>query len=75
MWQNSSNDFHDRLAMVDLKSFATGNLKLAGVKTKLPEDRRMNISHVVSVLDGMEADFIGRAVSDATFDSAASHPD
>ena len=35
----------------------------------------MHVGHVVPILDGVEAEFVGRAVDDAAFDAAAGHPD
>ena len=35
----------------------------------------MDIGDVVAVFDGVETDFVGRAVDDTAFESSASHPD
>ena len=35
----------------------------------------MNIGDVVTILDGVKADLVGRAMHDSPFQAAAGHPD
>ena len=39
------------------------------------QDGGVDVGDVVPVLDGVEAEFVGRAVGDAALDAAAGHPD
>ncbi len=55
----------DRLAVVDLQPLAAGDLQLARVEAELVQDRGVDVGDVVAVLDGVEADLVGRAVDDA----------
>ncbi len=65
----------DRLAVVDVEPLAA---------RAIPSRResspswwrigRVDVGHVVPVLDGVEADLVGRAVDDAALESAAGHP-
>ena len=52
-----------------------GISSLAGVEAELVEDRGVDVGDVVAVLDGVEADLVGRAVDDAALQAAAGHPD
>src|SRR5205809_854435 len=70
----SGDDRADRLAIVDLEAFAAGDLEPAGVEAELVEDRGVDVGDVVPVLDGVEAQFVGRAVDDAPLDAAAGQP-
>ena len=39
------------------------------------QDRRMNVRHIVSVLDGMKSNLVGRSMDQSPFDPAPRHPD
>src|SRR4051812_17482966 len=67
-------DLKDRPAVVDFQSLPAGDLKLMGVEPELMEDGCVDVGHVVAVLDGMEADLVGRAVDDAPLHAAAGQP-
>ena len=71
----SRDDLVDRLAVVDVEALAAGDFQLAGVEAELLQDRGVDVGDVVAVLDGVEADLVGRAVNDAALDAAAGHPD
>ena len=44
------------------------------VETELVQDRRLQVVNVNWILGDAETEFIGRAVLEAAFDSAAGHP-
>src|SRR4051812_4890688 len=67
----SRNDLHDRLTMIDLKPLPSRHLQAVRIQSKLVEHRGMKIGHVMRILDGMETNFVGGAVCDATLDPAA----
>ena len=48
--------------MVDVEALAAGDLKLSRIEPELLEDRGVDIGDIVSVLDGVEADLVGRAM-------------
>ena len=52
-----------------------GIFEPARVEAELVQDRGVDVGDVVAVLDGVEADLVGRAVDDAALDAAAGHPD
>ena len=52
-----------------------GDLQLVRVKAELAEHRRVDVGDVVPVLDRMEAELVGLAVSDAALNAAAGQPD
>ena len=52
-----------------------GTSSLCGERPISVSKRRVDVGHVVRMLDGMEADFVGRAVNDAPLEAAAGHPD
>ena len=65
----------NRLANVDLEPFLAGNFEPAWIEAKLVQDGRVNIGHVMTVFDGVEAQLIGRAMGDAPLEPAPCHPD
>ena len=71
----SCEDFSDRNTVVDLQAFAAGDFQPARVEAKLSQDRGVDVGYVVTVLDRVEADFVGRAVCDTPFDTTTRHPD
>ena len=60
----SGEDRLDRLAVVDVEAFPAGDLELPGVEAELLEDGGVDVGDVVAVLDGVEADLVGRPVDD-----------
>ena len=65
----------DRPAEFALEPFAAGNGEPARVEAELVQDRGVDVGDVVAVLDGVEAELVGRAVDDAALDAAAGQPD
>ena len=61
--------------MVDVESLPAGDFEASGVEAELMQDRGVDVGDVVSVLDGVEPDLVGRAVDKPTLDPAARHPD
>ena len=60
--------------MVHVEAFAAGDFQLVRVEAELVQDGRVDVGDVMPVLDGVEAEFVGRAVGDAAFDAAAGQP-
>ena len=60
--------------MIDLESFSAGDFEFAGIETELVKDCGVDVGDVVPVFDGVEADFVGRAMHEAALDAAACHP-
>ena len=61
--------------MIDGETLAAWNFQPMRVETELLHDGRMDVSDVMAVFDGVEAEFVGGAVDDAPFDAAAGEPD
>src|SRR5688572_2627616 len=72
---SSSDDLADRFAEVDLEAFPAGDLEPARVESQLVEYGGVDVRDVVAILDGVEAQLVGRAVGDPPLDPAAGHPD
>ena len=72
---DSRQDLPDRLAVFDLQPLPAGDLEPVGVEPEQVQDRGVDVGDVVPVLDGVEAELVGRAVDDAPLDAAAGHPD
>ena len=51
--------------MVDIKSFLAGDFQPTGVEPELMEHRGVDVRDVVTLLDGVEAQLVGRAVDHA----------
>ena len=71
----SGDHFVDRLAVFDLQPLPAGDLEPVGVEAEEVQDRGVDVGDVMPVLDGVEAELVGRAVDDAPLDAAAGHPD
>ena len=54
---------------------SAGDFQPARVEAELVQDRGVDVGDVMPVLDGVEAEFVGRAVDDAALDAAAGQPD
>ena len=67
----SCQDFFDWSTKIEVQSLSTWYLQLSGIQTKLMEHRRMQVGHVVSVFNRVEAEFISLSVRDPSFDSAS----
>src|SRR5579883_3552319 len=70
----SGDDFPDRPAVVDLQPLAAGDLELARIEAELVQDGGVDVGDVVAILDGVEADLVGRALHDTSLDPAAGQP-
>src|SRR5258706_8931141 len=64
----------DRLSEIYVQTFAARHFKLPRVQPELVKHCGMYIGHIVPILDGMEANLIGRSIHDATLDAATSQP-
>ena len=73
-WPPSSEDRADRLAEVDFKPLSTGDFELVWVETKLMQNGGVNVGDIVSIFDGVEADFVGLTVHDTPLDAPAGQP-
>ena len=71
---SSADDLLDRLTEVDFQPFVAGNLEPARVEAKLVQQRGVDIRHVMTVFDGVEAKLVGRTVDDSSLDPTAGHP-
>src|SRR6266566_223054 len=69
----SGDDFSDGRTEIDLQALVAGDFQLVRIEPQLMEHGGMNIRHVVAVLHGMEAEFVGGAVSDSALEAAAGH--
>src|SRR5574341_2130967 len=67
----SCDDLGDGFAEVDLQPLAARHFELAGVEPELVKHRRVEVGDVVALLDGVEAQLVGRAVGDAALHAAA----
>ena len=45
------------------------------IQAETMQDRGVQVVDVDAILDGVQADVVGRAVADAALDAAAGHPD
>ena len=71
----SPDEFADGLAVVDVEALAAGDFEAAGVEAELVQDRGVDVSDVVAVLGGVEADLVSGPMHDALSQPASSHPD
>src|SRR6266850_164835 len=67
----SRNDRPNRLAEVEVESFAAGDFHEAVIKAEEIEDGGMDVGYVVAMLGGVEAELVGGAVDDTALDPAA----
>src|SRR5688572_25772499 len=66
-------DLRHHVPVVDLQPLAAGHREFPRVESELVEDRGVQVGNVVAVLDGVEADLVGRAVGEPALDAAAGH--
>ena len=62
-------------SVVDLQALAAGDFEPARVEAELVQHGGVQVGDVVPVFDGVEAEFVGRAVDDAPLDAAAGQRD
>lgn len=70
----SSDDFVNRLSVIDFESLATGDLQLTRVQPQLVQNRGVNIGDVMAIFYRVETDFVGRTMHHASLQAAACHP-
>mgnify|MGYP002336287781 CR=1 FL=1 len=68
---SSNHNLSNRLAVIDVEPFAAGDFHAVMVQAHQVQDRGVDVGDVVAVLDGVEAELVGRAVGDALFDATA----
>ena len=61
--------------MIDLQTLPPGHFQLARIETEQVQDGGMNVCDVMPRFDGVETEFIGRAVDKAALEAGASEPD
>ena len=71
----SGDDLPDRFAEIDFQPLVAWNFEPARVEAELVQERGVDVGHVMTIFDGVEADLVGRAMDDAALDPAAGHPD
>src|SRR5262245_56074934 len=69
------HDRADRPAVVDLQALAAGDVEAVRIEPHQVEERGVNVGDVVRVLDGVEAQLVGRAVDRAATDPRPGEPD
>ena len=58
----SPQDRVDRRAVVDGEAFAAGDLELVGIESERFKNGGVDVSDVVAIFDGVEAELVGGAV-------------
>src|SRR5262245_59240364 len=69
------DNFRDRTAVVDLEPFATRNLQSSRVQAQLLQQRRVNVGHIMPILDRVKPNLVGRAMHHALLQPTPGHPD
>jgi len=75
MTGKSGNDRINRVSIVDFQTFAAGNFQATRFDPQLLHNRRVNVGDVVTILNGVEAKFVGGSMDGTAFDATAGHPD
>ena len=70
----SRHDLRDWFAIIQIQPFPAGHFQFARIQAHQTENRGVDIGDIMAILDGMEADFIGLAVSHTALDAAAGQP-
>ena len=71
----SGTDPFDDVPLIDVEALAAGDNELAAVEAEAVQDRGVDVGDVVRMFDGVEAEFVGRAMDGARLDPRASEPD
>ena len=71
----SSDDFVNRMTVVDFQPLSAWDFQTPSIEAQLLHHGRVDVGDVVSILDGVEAEFISGSVDGSAFDPAAGHPD
>ena len=70
----SRHDLANWLAKFDLQPLVARHFERARVEAELGEDGGVDVGDVVAVFGGVEADFVGGAVSESSLQAAAGEP-
>jgi hypothetical protein len=60
--------------VIDFEAFATGHVEALWIESELMENRGVNVRHVVTIFNRMEADLIGHAMHYTSLEASTSHP-
>src|SRR5207247_1403514 len=64
----------DHFAVVEFEAFAAWEFEFAGVQAQATQDCCVDIGHVMTVLDGVETQFVRHAMLDAPSNAGAGEP-
>ena len=62
------------MTVIDLQSLSTGEFQPPRIEAELSQNRGVDIGNVVSILDRVEADLIGRSMHHASSNTSSRHP-
>ena len=65
----------NRRSVVDFQAFSAWDIEPLGVEAEQVQHGGVDIGHVMRVLDGMKAEFIGGPMHHSGLDAGAGHPD
>ena len=68
------DDRLDRFAVIYVEPLAARNFELMRIEAELMQNGSVDISHVMSIFNGVETEFISCAMNDSWLDPAASEP-
>src|SRR5258705_5550995 len=69
--KSSGKNLVDDFAMVEFEAFAAGEFELAGVQAQAAQDCCVDVGHVMTVLDGVETQFVRHTMLDAALNAGA----
>ena len=64
----------DHFAVVEFEAFAAREFEFAGVQAQAAQDCCVDVGHVMTVLDGVETQFVRDTLLDAALDAGAGEP-
>ena|SRR2546425_6669314 len=64
----------DDFAVVEFEAFAAREFEFAGVQAQAAQDCCVDVGHVMTVLDGVETQFVRDTMLDAALDAGAGEP-
>src|SRR6266567_9621688 len=70
----SGKNLLDHFAVVEFEAFAARDFELAGVQSQATQDGCVDIGHIMTVLNGVETQFVRHAVLDAAPHARAGEP-
>ena len=71
----SSEDASDNAAVIDFEALAARNFEAAQIESEQVQDGRVQVGDIMSRFDGVEAQFVGRAVDMAALQASTRQPD